>query len=444
MPDTEPHWIETYGRVALTGEPAYFENYSAALDRHFEVRAFRSASRQFVTIFQDVSERKRLEARILQSQKMESVGRLAGGVAHDFNNILGVIMGSAEMVLDDMGSVDPNRAAIEEIISASRRAASVTRQLLGFARRQTIAPTLIDLNDTVEGLLNMLRRLIGENVDLRWCPSRNPLPLYMDTSQIDQLLVNLCINARDAIDGTGRITIETDMKNLDEAYCADHPDATPGHFVLLEVSDDGCGMDHQTQAHLFEPFFTTKNVGKGTGLGLATVYGIVRQNKGFINVYSEPGEGSVFRIYLPRHTGNANDGAATERAGATIIAPGNGETILIVEDDIAILKVSRIMLERLGYQVLSAISPQAALQLAGKQDTRIDLLVTDVIMPGMNGRDLAAQLTATHPGLQTLFMSGYTADVIGHHGVLDPHMHFIQKPFSFPDLATTVQQILCG
>ncbi len=439
MPDTEPHWIETYGRVALTGQPAYFENYSAALGRHFEVRAFRSASRQFVTIFQDVSERKRLETRILQSQKLESVGHLAGGVAHDFNNILGVIMGSAEMVLDDLDAADPNRSAIEEIITASKRAAAVTRQLLGFARRQAIAPKLLDLNDTVEGLLNMLRRLIGENVDLRWRPSMKPLPVRMDPSQIDQLLVNLCINARDAIHGTGCITIETDMKDLDDAYCADHPDATPGHFVLLEVSDDGNGMDRETLKNMFEPFFSTKDAGKGTGLGLATVYGIIRQNKGFINVYSEPGEGTIFKIYLPRHTEDAKENSADDISGKTIIPPGKGETILIVEDDDAILKVSKIMLERIGYKVLSAISPEAALQMA---ENHIDLLVTDVIMPGMNGRDLAAQLSPAHPGLRTLFMSGYTADVIGKHGVLTPDMHFIQKPFSLPELATTVQQIL--
>ncbi len=452
MPGTEPHWIETYGHVALTGEPAHFENFAAAIGRHFEVTAFRSVPKQFVTIFQDITKRKIMEERILQSHKMESVGRLAGGVAHDFNNILGVIMGNAEMVVDDLGAEHPNRAAIEEIINASQRAAAVTRQLLGFARRQTIAPKILDLNDTVEGLLNMLRRLIGENVDLRWRPSAKPLPVRMDPSQIDQLLVNLCINARDAIGsargatgGTGCITIETDMKDLDNDYCADHPDAQPGPFVLLEVSDDGCGMDHETLKNLFEPFFTTKAVGKGTGLGLATLYGIIGQNKGFINVYSEPGKGSVFQIYLPRHAGDVKEGDATGGTPVkTAPASGKGETILIVEDNDSILKVSRIMLERLGYKVLVAPEPESALQLAETQGTCIDLLLTDVIMPGMNGRDLAARLSAAHPGLRTLFMSGYTSDVIGHHGVLASGMHFIQKPFSLQDLAATVQRILCG
>jgi two-component system, cell cycle sensor histidine kinase and response regulator CckA len=387
----------------------------------------------------DITDRTLLEAQLLQAQKMESVGRLAGGVAHDFNNMLGVILGYAELALDKVAEKDPLHADLNEIITAARRSADITRQLLAFARRQTIAPKVLDLNDTVEGMLRVLRRLIGEDIDLQWLPDGGLWPVNIDPSQVDQILANLCVNARDAIHGVGKITIETENVHFDPQYCRDHIGFTAGDYVLLAVSDDGCGMDAEIRGHLFEPFFTTKDAGQGTGLGLATVYGIVRQNNGFINVYSEPGGGTTFKIYLPRHT------EAIETLPAVLKLEnktGRGETILVVEDEAAVLKLACAILEGLGYNVLAAAIPAEAEKMAGKHDGRIDLLITDVVMPQMNGRQLAARIQALYPGLRTLFMSGYTANVIAHHGVLEDGVHFIQKPFSRQDLAARVREAL--
>lgn len=387
------------------------------------------------------SERKRqsLEAQLHQAQKMESVGRLAGGVAHDFNNMLSVIMGYTEMALARMDSNDPLREYLKEIYTASRRSADLTRQLLAFARKQTIAPRVLDLNDVVEGSLKMLRRLIGEDIDLAWMPGRDLWPINVDPSQIDQILANLCVNARDAIKSAGKIIIETGTRHFDQDYCADYADCVPGDYVLLTVSDDGCGMDEETQEHLFEPFFTTKGVGEGTGLGLATVYGIVKQNNGFVNVYSEPGQGSTFKIYLPRHKA-AMEQMTTEDA-ADSYARGS-ETVLLVEDERSILTMARKMLEQLGYTVLTANTPSAALRLADDYQGEIHLLVTDLVMPEMNGRVLAERLHAIYPSVKILFMSGYSASTIAHRGVLEEGVHFIQKPFLKKDLAAKMRETL--
>ncbi len=366
----------------------------------------------------------RLEEQLRQAQKMESVGRLAGGVAHDFNNMLGVILGHAELALEQLSAGQPLHDDLREIQRAAQRSADLTRQLLAFARRQTVAPRVLDLNDTLAGMLKMLRRLIGEDIDLAWIPGADLWPVKIDPAQIDQILANLCINARDAIVGTGKLTIETANISFDEAYCADHLDASPGHYVRIAVSDDGYGMDKQTLAHLFEPFFTTKGIGQGTGLGLATVHGIVRQNAGFINVYSEPGQGTTFHIYLPR-SAEATPQPVERREE---LATSAGETVLLVEDEPAILAMSRTMLQRIGYHVLAAATPAEALRLAEAHSGDIDLLMTDVVMPDMNGRDLANALRALYPGLKCLFMSGYTANVIAHRGVLDEGVHFIQSP----------------
>jgi CheY-like chemotaxis protein len=312
--------------------------------------------------------------------------------------------------------------------------------LLAFARKQTIAPKVIDLNETISGMLKMLRRLIGEDIDLVWLPDEGIWPIRIDPSQLDQILANLCVNARDAIGDTGKLTIETGTVAFDEAYCADHAGFKPGDFVMLAVSDDGCGMGREILRNLFEPFFTTKDADKGTGLGLATVYGIVKQNNGFINVYSEPGQGTTFRIYLPPHKGVEPETATPERA-AVPGARGN-ETILIVEDEPAILKVTGMMLEKLGYTVLSANTPSEAVELAKEHAGEIHLLVTDVVMPEMNGRDLANKLLSLYPNVKRLFMSGYTANVIAHHGVLDEGVRFIQKPFAMNDLADMVRLAL--
>ncbi|MEJ2040833.1 MAG: ATP-binding protein, partial [Desulfosarcinaceae bacterium] len=380
-----------------------------------------------------------LEKQLLQAQKMEFVGRLAGGIAHDYNNMLSIIMGYTEMALEKAAPGSPLQADLHEVLVASKRSADITRQLLAFARRQTIAPKVLGLNDTVASLLKMIRRLIGEDIDLAWVPGSNLRPIRIDPGQIDQILANLCVNARDAIDGVGKITIETRNIDFDKAYCADHAGFIPGEYALLAVSDDGSGMSPEVMKEIFEPFFTTKDVGKGTGLGLSTVYGIVKQNNGFINVYSEPGKGTTVRIYLPRHSGSFSEA----RRGPDREAPtSRGETVLLVEDDQSILKLGIAMLERLGYTVLTANAPAKAVALARAHPGRIHLLITDVVMPGMNGRDLADQLQVLFPDLKVLFMSGYTSDVIAHRGVLEEGVHFIAKPFSRQELAFKVREVL--
>lgn len=384
-------------------------------------------------------ERARLQTQLLHVQKMESVGRLAGGVAHDFNNMLSVILGHADMALAKLDPSLPLHADLEEIRKAAARSADLTRQLLAFARKQTVAPKVLDLNETVAGMLKMLRRLIGEDIELTWQPGMDLWPIKMDPSQIDQILANLCVNARDAIAGFGRVGITTENSVCDEDCCVGQPEFVAGEYVVLAISDNGCGMDPETLACIFEPFFTTKELGKGTGLGLATVYGIVKQNSGFINVRSEQGRGTTFQVCLPRHVPITE--RLAEQAPAQPTAPGH-ETILLVEDEPAILEMTAAMLEYLGFTVLTAGRPGEALRLAENHPGPIDLLLTDVVMPEMNGRDLAKNLLALYPGLKRLFMSGYSADVIAPHGVLDEGIHFLQKPFSLEDLAARVREAL--
>ncbi|MCF6290227.1 MAG: PAS domain S-box protein [Desulfobacterales bacterium] len=388
----------------------------------------------------DITERKKLEQQLMQAQKMEAVGRLAGGVAHDFNNKLSVIMGYSEMALAEIPK--PGGAwndYLQEILKAAQHSADLTRQLLAFARKQIIAPRVLDLNDAVTQILKMLQRLIGEDIDLVWRPDADLCKVRIDPAQIDQILANFLVNARDAISGVGRVVIRTENVVFDESYCADHAGFSPGEYVLLEVSDNGDGMDKETLANIFEPFFTTKEQGKGTGLGLATVYGIVKQNEGFINVYSEPGQGTTFRIYLPRF---ADQASCSPAAPAPETVQQGTETILLVEDEEAILKMARQMLESLGYTVLAVGTPVEALHRVEACPGEIHLLITDIVMPEMNGRNLADQLGSIKPALKCLFMSGYTANAIAHSGILDEGVHFIQKPFSIKDLAAKVRQAL--
>lgn len=385
------------------------------------------------------AERRLLEEQLLQAQKLEAVGRLAGGVAHDFNNMLGVILGHAEIALMQLPPDHPLVDELREIIKAAKRSADLTRQLLAFARRQTIAPQVLDLNDTVEAMLQMLERLIGEDIELIWLPGQNLWPVKMDPSQLHQILANLCVNARDAINGGGQIIIETHAVSLDQAYCATHAGCVPGDYVLLMVTDNGCGMAKETLDNIFEPFFTTKGVGEGTGLGLATVYGIVKQNKGFIHVYSEPGQGTTFKIYLPPYLG-VWEKPAKIAGGAT--PQGQGETVLLVEDEEPVLKLTRQMLTRLGYRVLVASRPEEAIQLAKDHAGPLHLLVTDVIMPKMNGAVLAGEIQRLHPHCQTVFISGYTANVIAKRGILTDGVHFLAKPFSLQELAIKVRAAL--
>ncbi len=394
----------------------------------------------YVAVKRDITEQLQLAAQFQQAQKMESVGRLAGGVAHDFNNMLTAILGYVELAVDRLPTGDPVRSDLDEIRRAAQRSADLTRQLLAFARRQTVTPQVLNLNDTIAAMLKMLRRLIGEDIELRWIPhDRLPL-IHMDPSQIDQLLVNLVVNARDAIAGVGRITIETAPATRNADDCGSDTGPTPGQFVMLAIIDNGCGMDEATRVQIFEPFFTTKGLAEGTGLGLATVYGIVKQNRGCIDVASAPGRGTTFRVYLPVHVvGQPHLKHTTKEAAA--IQRGN-ETILLVEDEPAILALGTQMLQRQGYHVLPASSPGEALRVAQEHAGEIHLLITDVVMPEMNGRELAKRLLTLYPNLKRLFMSGYTADVVAHRGVVDEGINFIQKPFSMQSLATQARQAL--
>ena len=440
-------------RILETGQTEAIEEKYSPAGQEVWIQTIKTPIRQedgrivgLLGVFWDITARKRaeaerekLQAQLNQAQKMEAVGRLAGGVAHDYNNVLGVIIGYSELAMEKVAADDPLREDLNEIHSAAKRSRDITRQLLAFARKETIAPEVMDLNATVKNMLTILRKLIGEDIDLAWHPGKVPGPVLMDPSQLDQILANLCINARDAIADIGRITIETGTATIDADYCAEHAEFIPGEFVLLVVSDDGCGMDRGTVEHIFEPFFTTKGVGKGTGLGLSTVYGIVKQNNGFINVYSEPDRGTTFRIYLPGHSGDISE---KPRPIDEQMVNGSGETVLVVEDEIAILKLTERILSRCNYKVLLAKSPSEAREIAQAHSGQIALLITDVVMPEMNGRELANQLKILCPGIKCLFMSGYTSNVIAHRGVIDEGVEFIQKPFSTGDLAAKVRRAL--
>ncbi|MBF0302491.1 MAG: transporter substrate-binding domain-containing protein, partial [Desulfamplus sp.] len=385
-------------------------------------------------------ERQKLQEQLFQARKMDAIGHLAGGVAHDFNNMLSIIIGRTELARLSISVSDPLYNSLFEIESVAKRSADLTNQLLAFARKQTIAPQVINLNNSIEEMLNMLRRLIGEDIEFVWRPFSELFLVKMDTAQLDQVFANLIINARDAIiNGGGKIIIETNNVIVDNSYCELNSCSIPGEYVVMAVSDNGCGMDKKTLDNIFEPFFTTKELGKGTGLGLATIYGIVKQNGGFINVYSELGSGTTFRIYLPRIYDEENQ---RELASYEIVdkeAMGGTETILLVEDESAILEVSQVMLEMLGYNVIAADRPDEAIRLANDYKGEIDLLITDVIMPEMNGQEVANKLRSIFPDIKLMFMSGYTANVISHHGVLDSGVNFIQKPFSMKELAEKVR-----
>ncbi len=385
-------------------------------------------------------EKSRLQLQLQQAQKLESIGRLAGGVAHDFNNMLQVILGNVSMGLGEIAPGHPVREFLEEIQKAGQRSADLTRQLLAFASRQAAHPRLLDLNTTITGMIKMLRRLIGEDIQLSWQPGPDLWPVKMDPSQVDQILANLAVNARDAIGGVGTVSIATtNLVCRDEAYTRQFIGCTPGDYVLLTVRDTGHGMDEETRAHVFEPFFTTKERGKGVGLGLATVFGIVKQNGGFIDVKSAPGQGATFSIGLPKAIGDVVPDTTTTEAPQS---RGGPETLLLVEDEEAVLRFSLGALTKLGYRVLAAESPAQALDLARRHQGDIHLLVTDVVLPNMNGRELAQLMSSIVPGIQCLFMSGYTADIIANLGVVDEHVNFIQKPFHPDELAAKIRNIL--
>jgi PAS domain S-box-containing protein len=392
-------------------------------------------------VLEDVTEQKRLEAQFLQAQKMEAVGRLAGGVAHDINNALTGVLGYADLILTSLRREDPLYTHVEEIKKAARRASSTIQQLLTFSRRQIIHPTLLNLNRVICDLIPMLSRLIGEDIRLETFLASELGTVKADKGQIEQILMNLAVNSRDAMPDGGTLTIETADVELDKGYVRAHGvDLEPGSYVMLTVSDTGIGMDEETRKRVFEPFFTTKAVGEGTGLGLSTVYGIVKQSRGYIWVYSEPGKGTTFKIYLPRAGGKTEEEAEPQKVPAWGSA-GN-ETILVVEDEEPLLALVKASLERAGYRVLTATAPQAALGIAQLHSGSIHLLLTDVVLPGMNGRLLAEGIRMSRPETKVLYMSGYTENAISHHGILDPEVEFLAKPFTPEELAQKVREVL--
>src|SRR6266545_270846 len=387
----------------------------------------------------DVTEQRHLEEQFRQAQKMEAVGQLAGGIAHDFNNLLTAILGNTQLLLRDLPPGDASRSDVEEIRKASERAAALTRQLLAYSRRQLLQPEVLDLNVVVADMDRMLRRLIGEHIVLATALAPDLGRVRADPSQLEQVIVNLVVNARDAMPDGGRLTIETANVDLDEAYVEQHLGAAAGAYAMLAVTDTGTGMDAVVRAHLFEPFFTTKEVGKGTGLGLATVYGIVKQSGGYISVYTEPGHGSSFKVYLPR---TAPLPQATAPTASRPTAARGSETILIVEDEAAVLALSRRALEKQGYDVLAAANPADALRIVERHGGPIHLLLTDVVMPGMSGRELAEQLAARRAGIRVLYMSGYPGDAITQGGTLAAGSAFLSKPFAPDGLARKVRDVL--
>ncbi len=394
----------------------------------------------FELFAEDVTERRALEQQLQQSQKMEAIGRLAGGIAHDFNNLLMVISGYSEFLLDRLGPDPALRGPAQEIAGASQRASSLTRQLLAFSRKQMLAPKILDLNGVVTENLKMLTRVIGEDIDLVMVPAPSLGAVRADAGQIDQVIMNLAVNARDAMPSGGKLTIETSNVSLDEEYARFHAPLRPGDYVMLAISDTGLGMDSETQSHIFEPFFTTKGP-KGTGLGLSTVYGIVKQSGGYIWVNSEPGKGTSFKIYLPRIAERAEPAQVVASNESAFTEPGT-ETILLAEDEANLRYLARQFLEKQGYKVIEAADGAVAMQIAVAHEGVIHLLLTDVIMPGMNGRELAQRISEIRPQTKVLYMSGYTENVIGHNGTLDAGVRLLQKPFTLRDLKSKVREVL--
>jgi len=384
-----------------------------------------------------LEERLRLTAQLTQAQKMESIGRLAGGVAHDFNNILCIIIGHAEMSMLNLPRNNPLWESFNEIVKAAQRSSQITRQLLAFSRKQVIEPKAVNLNGLILDSQKNLGRLIGEDVKLIVNPGESLWDVLIDPSQVDQIMMNLLVNARDSMSGGGSVSIATSNICVDEEFSLHHLDAKSGDYVKLTVADTGCGMDGETREHIFEPFFTTKEAGKGTGLGLSTVYGIVTQNRGFINCYSEPGKGTVFTIYLPRQV----DGGAIEEKSVQGPSFAGTGTVLLVEDDETLLKSTGSMLKKMGYKLIQASSPQKAISQS-EEACPVDLIITDVVMPGMNGKEMVEKIKSVRPGVKILFMSGYPADIITNHGVIEGGTHFISKPFNMEQLNKKIEQVL--
>jgi two-component system cell cycle sensor histidine kinase/response regulator CckA len=395
--------------------------------------------KQIVGVLRDITEPKLLEAQLRQAQKMEAIGALAGGVAHDFNNLLAVIKGYTELMLEDCDQSDPRRADLEQVAKAAERAAALTSQLLAFGRKQILQPQNLDLNAAIAEMSAMLSRLIGEDIEINNIAGSDLGLINADPAQIQQVLMNLVVNARDAMPHGGKLTIETTNVDFDEKYARLHPMAKQGSYVMMAISDTGVGMDSATQARIFEPFFTTKQKDKGTGLGLPMVYGIVKQSYGFIWVYSEPRKGTTFKIYFPRVRGETQSPLGEHKSDHDI---RGSETVLIVEDEDAVRALTSRILKGQGYTVLEASGGMEALRMAREFEGKIDLVLTDVIMPGISGTVLVSQMQAAHPGIKSLYISGYTDNAIVHHGVLDPNVAFLQKPFVAKSLTRKIHEVL--
>ena len=401
----------------------------------------RSRTLGFVRVSIDLTERRNLEEQFRQSQKMDAVGRLAGGIAHDFNNLLTVIRLNTEIIIESFDPTDPRSDDIKQIRSAAERASSLTRQLLAFSRKQILQPRVLDMNSVVGTVEPMLRRLIGEDITITsQCIARGYV--VADPGQLEQVLVNLIVNARDAMPQGGRISIETNNVELDDNYTSEHAPVVPGHYVLLAVGDTGVGMNRETREHAFDPFFTTKEAGKGTGLGLATVYGIVKQSGGYVWIYSEPGHGTSVKLYFPEVSAAAAFGPSAELQTATRSAKRGSETILLVEDEEAVRGLACRILEKQGYRVIPAQHGRDAMEIATREQGQIDLVLTDVVMPGMNGRGLVERLSGIRPSIKSLYMSGYTDDDIIRRGFIEPRKSFLQKPFTSDALLQTVRKVL--
>lgn len=437
--EADPQLFEIYGRVASSGKPETFEMRVAALAMWFNISVYCPKPGHFVAVFDVITERKQLEEQLRQAQRMEAMGRLAGGVAHDFNNLLTAISGNLSLAMMNLGEQDGISEYLRDADHASSSAADLTRQLLAFSRKQIVEPRVFDLNDAIRSMHKMLSRVIGDHIDLQARPGSKLAPVKVDPGQFEQVLVNLAINAADAMPDGGKLTLETTNVELDENYCRTHPEVSPGDYVMLAVSDTGCGMSLEVICRCLEPFFTTKPQDKGTGLGLSTVYGIVKQARGSIEIYSEVGRGTTIKIYLPRA------GEKTEQFSvsppARSLSRGT-ETVLLVEDDPAVRDVALRVLRKFGYHVLHFTDAREALKAARDYPHQIHLLLTDVVMPGMNGRQLAEELLVTRPQLKVLYASGYTENVIVHHGALESGIQFIGKPYAAQSLAAKVREVL--
>ena len=435
-------WCKT--QDVLAGKTVRWEWYSFKNERTYDLidtpMTLPDGSIGKLEIFRDITEQKKLEAQFRQAQKMEAIGTLAGGVAHDFNNLLTIIIGNAQIALMNVIKDESLRTGIEEIKKAGDRAAALTRQLLAFSRKQIIQPKILDLNELLTNIEKMLGRLIGEDVETLMILESALWQVEVDPGQIEQVIMNLAINARDAMPKGGKLTLETTNANPDKNYFCEHGiKDQPGSYVVISVSDTGIGMDKETREHIFEPFFTTKETGKGTGLGLSTVYGIVKQNNGFIWVYSEPGQGSTFKVYLPKVKGDAE---VKKKEGTSVGELDGSETLLIIEDDDSLRKFTRTVLKRWGYKVLEAENGEDALRISKEHDGQIDLMITDVVMPKMGGREAAKRLQPLYPRMKVIYMSGYTDNAIVRHGVLEPGLNFLEKPFTPKGLALKVREAI--